>query len=358
MPNPWELNWDSQPSQPTSASSAASLPPWAQNWNDEKLAATPPVSTSPAQSPSFLGELYDQTIGGAIDAAKSGLSFVGHHVAHPLDAALDDYSSLARGPVGPIRAAHEEGKAAWDALTGRGEFASMTPLERASSATGHGLAAALPVLGPMASHAAENLGSENFGAGAADLVSLGAMLFGPKLLGKGVDALPSKARAIEGFRDVEAAAGHVPINISPELSEVVLRTKDLASRGQSMPRVINQFLARVSDPRLPDLSYSEARDFVSAASSRLSAEEAQRLTPSMRNQLARFTAELNKSITDAAASVGKGDAYTAAREGYAQAARWQDRAQTLRDTAVSGLKKTAPFGVPLGLYEIYRKLFK
>jgi hypothetical protein len=70
---------------------------------------------------------------------------------------------------------------------------------------------------------------------------------------------------------------------------------DYASKGGSMPKVVRDFSKRKTDPNQGPLAYGEARQFYSNASSRLSAEEAQRLAPQAKRLLSQFTSHLGNA---------------------------------------------------------------
>ncbi len=61
---------------------------------------------------------------------------------------------------------------AQSAVRGEGEFKDMGPFGRASSAVGHGLASALPLVGPAAAHAGERIGSGDIAGGLGESAGL------------------------------------------------------------------------------------------------------------------------------------------------------------------------------------------
>jgi hypothetical protein len=125
--------------------------------------------------------------------------------------------------------------------------------------------------------------------------------------------------------------------------------RDLAQSGGSMPKVINDWLKRATDPKRPPMTYAEGRDFYSN-STRLSADEFNRLTPVMKAQIGQFTSALNRSLGQAATSVGKGELYSDSMAQYANAAAIAKRAVQARDILI---KKALPAA---GLYEGYKIL--
>lgn len=162
----------------------------------------------------------------------------------------------------------------------------------------------------------------------------------------GLAALPSTARAGAKFQSVMGAAKAVPIDIT-ETGNVALRIQQLAERGGSMPKVVRDFLRRATDPNKPPIAYEEARDFASNIS-RLSADEFKRLTPVVRREVGNLRAALDRALTSAASSVGKGDEYAAAMKEYRRAAQGRDVANTAmkygKKAAITGAVGTGAYG--------------
>jgi len=104
-----------------------------------------------------------------------------------------------------------------------------------------------------------------------------------------------------------------------------------------MPKVVKDFLTRVTDPNRGAMTFSEARDFYSNAS-RLSADEAGRLTPIMKQAVGQFRADLNQALTDAAGQVGKGRDYQQAMQEYHTAMQNQARVEAFKNFVWQGLK--------------------
>lgn len=134
--------------------------------------------------------------------------------------------------------------------------------------------------------------------------------------------IPSTARAGETFSQVKSAAGNIPLDLT-EPGNAALNIQRLSESGGAMPKVVRDFLKRASDPSKQPLTYSEARDFYSNAS-RLSADEAQRLTPVMKREVGNFRAALNRSLQGAADQVGQGQNYADAINEYARASRQKE----------------------------------
>jgi hypothetical protein len=164
--------------------------------------------------------------------------------------------------------------------------------------------------------------------------------------------LPSTERAGQAFSEVEAAAGDHPVNINPA-GEQALKIQELAQSGGSMPKVVKDFLKRVTDPEEGPLTYSEARKFYSNAT-RISADEANRLTPAMKRQLSIFTQTLGSSIADTAGAAGKMEQYQGAMGEYRNASRLRSAKEAMVDYVVKPAIKAIPYGAGAAAgYKIY-----
>lgn len=180
--------------------------------------------------------------------------------------------------------------------------------------------------------------NENQQAGGNAATAAELAIPGPETAAKVAEVIPTAEKAGAKFAEVMGAAQHVPINVNLP-GDVALKTRNLADAGGSMPKVINDFLKRVTDPDKGPLTYEEGRMFASNAS-RLSADEAQRLTPVMKRQAAQFAAALNASLSQAAAQVGKLDEYQQAMSTYHNAMRLRALGEGAKDALTSTLAKT------------------
>ena len=102
------------------------------------------------------------------------------------------------------------GKAA-DAARGKDEFSGMGPIGRASEAFGHGLAGAVPLAGPAAANAGDQIGNGDVAGGlgsAAGLISTAATPLVTKGIGRGLQraAEPVMENAL-GIRNIDRAPG-------------------------------------------------------------------------------------------------------------------------------------------------------
>lgn len=142
------------------------------------------------------------------------------------------------------------------------------------------------------------------------------------VVGAGARAIPTRARAGQKFQQVMAQVGDKPVDIAKP-GDAALRISELAERGGSMPKAVRDFLRRATDPEKAEPTYREMRDFYSNIS-RLSADEAGRLTPVVRKQLGELRSALNEALAKTAASGGHEKVYRAAMREYAVASRLRE----------------------------------
>lgn len=154
------------------------------------------------------------------------------------------------------------------------------------------------------------------------------------LVKAGVRALPSAARAGQKFQSVMAAAKDIPIDVAGP-GNVALRIGELAERGASMPKAVNDFLKYATNPQKPPMDYKVARDFASNIG-RLSAKEVSRLNPVMQKHVADLSVALNESIVKAAQAAGKADEYVAAMNEYRKAMQLRDFVKKAIPIAAAG----------------------
>ena len=99
----------------------------------------------------------------------------------------------------------------------------------------------------------------------------------------------------------------------------------------------------VTNPGKSPIDYNEARDFYSNVS-RLSADEAQKLTPVMKRAIGQFAGDLRDTISATAEGVGKGDQLEGAMQLYGRAKSWQQFGTDLW----SGMKRGLPWAIGSG----------
>lgn len=199
---------------------------------------------------------------------------------------------------------------------------------------------------------AQDTASQGAGQALTALAAAGV----PKVFRGVMDQMPAAkiARAGQAFNNVKAAVGDVPVDVNAPGS-TAFDIQRLANSGGSMPKVVRNFLQRVTAPGTNPLTYNEARDFYSNAS-RLSADEQMRLTPVMKRQVGQFTSQLGKSIGDVPEQVGMGDQYQGAMKDYASAMNMKDRLTQLKKLGVdAGIKAAGGGAVLYGVKKLLSK---
>jgi hypothetical protein len=171
-------------------------------------------------------------------------------------------------------------------------------------------------------------GLKDIGTGTLNTGQIPLSFVGPEVASDVVSApgaiatrlLPSAERSGAELGRIKGVLGPTPIDLSGP-GEKALEISDLANKGRTAPKVINQFVKWTTDPNKPPLGFSDARDFYSAASSKLSPEESQRITPLIRYKLGDFTNALGNSLQTTAAAAGEGENYAKAMREYRNAMR-------------------------------------
>jgi hypothetical protein len=161
--------------------------------------------------------------------------------------------------------------------------------------------------------------------------------------GEGVSAaaskIPSAERAGAAMNAVKAAVGSHTIDVG-EVGNTALRAKQIAEAGGRMPKVINDFLRRATDPAKPPITYEEARDFYTNATKIASGEYTQFSGP-MKAQVAEFTRKLGSALNEVAERAGRGEQLQQAMNEYSNAMKMKGAAQTAKDIV---MKKILPSG--------------
>lgn len=211
----------------------------------------------------------------------------------------------------------------------------------------HAIASGVPVLGPLVGNLAER-GAKGDISGA--LTEGGMYAIAGKAGGEvapevadiaGRMKIPSKAGAAQNFQQVMKAIGDKPVDVSGA-GQVALETADIAKRGGRLPKVIADFMRRVTDPQQGPLTYAEARDFYSNASA-LTPEEMTTLKPRIRAQVAKFTKELGSSIQNTADQGGVGEQYSGAMKEFRRASQLGDSLDVAKGTLKNLLVKGVPY---------------
>ena len=173
-------------------------------------------------------------------------------------------------------------------------------------------------------------------------------------LGAGMGALPAifpstlKEKAGTLLRQFTKANASAIVNPSVP-GQVALEAHDLASAGGQLPKVIRNFLQRVSAPEAPPLTLKEARLFVQNAS-RQSASEYGNMTEAMQRLVGKFAGALHSAIGEAS---GQPEQYSDLIRNYANSRTYGtavDKAKGLL------LKALAAAGVGAAGYKGYQSI--
>ncbi len=163
------------------------------------------------------------------------------------------------------------------------------------------------------------------------------------------DMIPTVEKTGALFQRIAAKANKVPIDVTGP-GNAALELKTAEERGGPAVAVINKFIKRVTDPTKGPITYEEARDFYSNATS-LSAKEAMAAKPNTARLLGEFRKALDQSLTQAADHVGMGDDYTQAMTDYHKAARIRATIETAKKMAIKAGVAGATGAAGYGLYK-------
>lgn len=192
-------------------------------------------------------------------------------------------------------------------------------------------------------------------SGLLDMATIPSMVVGGPEAGAAIEALPSRAYAAQLFKDVSAHAGDVPVSLT-RAGNPLLRFKEMADAGGTMPKAINRLLQRATAPGGKPLTYDEARDIYSNLSA-LSAEDINRLNAPMRRQMGIVTQALKDDIGDAANQAGQAAKYYAAMKDYARASKLLRASGKIQEYLAKPAIKAAGAGAGgVAGYELYKKL--
>jgi hypothetical protein len=173
----------------------------------------------------------------------------------------------------------------------------------------------------------------------------GALETGAEMLvpvGEAASAIPNAARAGRAFNDVAKVANKLPVDTSA-IGNVALRIADFAQHGggtQWGPAPVRQFIQYMADPKKAPLTYEVAREFASNIS-KLSVNEAMKMSPVIAKEVAELRVVTNRAIADVASKAGKGAEYAKAMNEYAKAKKLSG----LIDTAIDSAQKGVPYGI-------------
>jgi hypothetical protein len=162
---------------------------------------------------------------------------------------------------------------------------------------------------------------------------------------------PSATRAGQAFQQVSAAVGSHTVPMTDELSDSLMGYRKLVDAGGSRSMSVEKLLQRVTNPDKGPLTYDEARLFQSNIS-RLSADEAQRLTPVMKRAVGNIAGNLGDAVSSTAESGGKLEQFQGAMKEYGRAMRLKDAGEFAKDKA---FKAILGGGATAAGYELVKK---
>jgi len=120
-----------------------------------------------------------------------------------------------------------------------------------------------------------------------------------------------------------------------------------------MPKVLNDFIKRATDPAKPPMNYAEGQDFYTNAT-KLSSEEFQQLSGPMKAQVADFTRKLGASLNEVAERAEQ--SRQLAMKEFGSAMKMKGAMDIAKSAGITALKGAAGAGGAGAAYEIYRKL--
>jgi hypothetical protein len=193
-------------------------------------------------------------------------------------------------------------------------------------------------------------GTKEFVGGVAQQTQIPAGFLGPEEAGGAVAAkvgevMPAAklARAGEAFSQIEKAIGGHQVD-AVEAGNRALRIKEIAGSGGREPKVIKDFIARMTNPDKGPLTYNEARDFLGNASN-LAFDESSKLNAVLKREMQQFAGELKGAIKETADKAGRLSDYQKAVSDYASARRWEGLVGSVKDLAEKETFKTVARGL-------------
>jgi hypothetical protein len=148
----------------------------------------------------------------------------------------------------------------------------------------------------------------------------------------------SADRAGQNFQRVNQAAGKVPLEVTPELSDAALSVyRESELGGGNIPQVVRKFVARITSPDKGPLTFEDARRFASNASGMTAGEWFNMLkNGNMRRLLGEFHGELNQAVQQAADKAGVGEQFAQAMNEYRQAKQNQSAVKAFLGASIAG----------------------
>jgi hypothetical protein len=152
-----------------------------------------------------------------------------------------------------------------------------------------------------------------------------------------VETLPSAERAMQGFESVAQVANKMPVkltNATPGLNELLnwQRTTNLGP-------TVNKFVARVTNPKMGELTYEEARRFYQIFG-KMSVDESLKMPEAAKAAINQMRVGLKTDIGNAAALADKSTQYYNAMKEFSGAKRLEDISDATKGVLMDLLKKS------------------
>lgn len=162
-----------------------------------------PTSLLPSSQPPAVGRFLTG-FGNAVNPVP-GIKQMTEEASNP---SIGLRSTLGRHFIDPQT---EQFSKAKDAVSGTGEFEHMPASGRMMSAAGHAAAGILPLVGPAAANAGEQIGSGDVAGGLGSGAGLIASMAAPSAIGKGMKAAAEPlAETAMGIRNLDRAPNKMP----------------------------------------------------------------------------------------------------------------------------------------------------
>ncbi len=224
-------------------------------------------------------------------------------------------------------------------LQGRGSK-GYTGLESGSTPEAADIMGSVPLgLAKIATGSAEDreghplTGLKDMVSGGLQTTTIPSMFAGPEAARSAIEAIPSRVHAGAVLEDIRNAAADVPViprNTMPELQ----RWNELTEAGGRTAKPMTKLAGRLQDILTPvtgqapaaPMNFPEARDIYSNVTDLTHKTALQKLMnrglkPTMLRQAIGVRGGLNRDLTDAAETIGRGQHYADAMKEYAQASR-------------------------------------
>lgn len=274
--------------------------------------------SSTSSSPGMLDPHHDWT-----DPIRGAASGIAQFAEHPIDSMfgmsnLGGMPGVAFGPSGKMATSSNA-----DAVEKNSESVRDAGSQAKMAAQDHPAFLAGQIAGPL-------LATYGMAKGVDALPETSEV---PSMAGNlKRQILPSSARAGQRFESIMGQAKDIPVQMTNTVPELQ-RANELVERGGTALKPITDLTNRINMISPP--TYGELRDYYPNMS-RLSADEANKLKPTMRRQVGATSAAMNQDIRGALEPIGQADEYDKAMQEYGNAARNKSALKTAAKYGIAG----------------------